>query len=105
MNASYFVLVAAVLTFATGFFVATIIWGIKMLLAPKEERVSSKSVHLLHIFSPHCFGASHNDNYSVDAVNKELFRYYHGNSDSKSESVSNESVINKELYNYYHGKN
>lgn len=105
MNASYFVLVAAVLTFATGFFVASIVWGIKWLLIPKEEKVFSTLVHLLHIFSPRGFGASHNDNFSTDPVNKELFRYYHGKNVIQLDSVSSESVNNKELFQYNHGRN
>jgi hypothetical protein len=105
MNASYFVLVAAVLTFATGFFVASIVWGIKWLLSPKEDWISSTSVQLLHIFSPRGFGASHNTSFTDDTVNKELFGYYHGKSAQKLDPVSNESVINKELYQYSHGRN
>lgn len=105
MNASYFVFVAAVLTFATGFFVASIVWSIKWLLSPKEDWVSSTSVHLLHIFSPRGFGASHNNSLTVDLGNKELFGYYHGISARKLDPVSNESVNNKELYQYNHGRN
>lgn len=106
MNASYFVLVAVVLTFATGFFVASIIWSIKWLLSPKEDRlIAVRSIHLLHIFSPHGFGASHNDNLSTDLVNKELFRYYHGKNVIQLDSVSIESVNNKELFQYNHGRN
>jgi len=89
MNASYFVLVAALLTFATGFFVASIIWSIRWLLAPKEEKASSKSVHLLHIFSKHKL----NPEYAI-SINE-----------NKSGQVNNDSVYNKELYLYYHGKN
>jgi len=89
MNASYFVLVAAFLTFVTGFFVAAIIWGIKLLLAPKSERVSSNSVHLLHILSKH-------------DSNSEFAPKTSGN---KSGQMNTDSVNNMELYRYYHGKN
>ena len=90
MNASYFVLVAAALTFATGFFVASIIWGIKWLLMPSEEKVQSEnSVHLLHIFS-------RND------LNKEFVMPTQGN---KSMPINYESVNNNELYQYHYGKN
>lgn len=89
MNASYFVLVAAALTFATGFFVATIIWGIKLLLTPKEEKVPSKSVHLLHIFS-------------TKDLNSQFATSPGGNTSNVS---SNDTVYNTELYKFYHGKN
>jgi len=90
MNASYFVLVAALLAFATGFFVAAIIWGIRWFLTPREERVvSSKSVHLLHIFSK-------------NELNKEFAVSVNG---TKTALLNNDSVNNMELYRYYHGKN
>jgi hypothetical protein len=90
MNAAYFVLVAALLAFATGFFVATIIWSIRWFLTPREERVvSSKSIHLLHIFSK-------ND------LNKAFAVSVNGN---KTGVLNNDSVNNMELYRYYHGKN
>lgn len=89
MNASYFVLVAALLTFATGFFVATIIWGIKLLLTPKSEQVSSNSVNLLHIFSKH-------------DLNNEFAPKASGN---KSGQMNIDSVNNNELYQYHYGSN
>ena len=109
MNASYFVLVAASLTFATGFFVATIVWSIKWLLLPKEETLS-RVVHLLHLFSWQTMkgiGVSRNDNSFEDMANKDLYLYFHGNENSGSTlaSVSNESINNKELYRYNHGRN
>ncbi len=105
MNVIYFVLVAAVLTFATGFFVASIVWSIKWLLSPKEAWVSSTSVHLLHLFSPRGFGASHNTNLTVDLLNNELYGYYHGKSARKLDQDSTESVVNNELFKYSHGRN
>ncbi len=104
MNANYFVLVAASLTFATGFFVASIVWGIKWVLMSKE-RESSMSVQLLHIFSLRSIGASHNNNLTDDQVNKELYHYNHGTSGHKVDLISTESVSNKELYQYTHGTN
>ncbi|MBV5314364.1 MAG: hypothetical protein JZU47_13765 [Prolixibacteraceae bacterium] len=90
MNASYFVLVAALLAFATGFFVAAIIWSIRWFLTPREERVvSSKSVHLLHIFSK-------NELHNTLGV---------AVGSNKSGLMNNDSVSNMELYRYYHGKN
>lgn len=89
MNASYFILVAAALTFATGFFVATIIWGIKLLLTPKEEKVPSKSVHLLHIFS-------------TKDLNSQFVTSAGGN---HSGLTHNDKVNNTELYKFYHGQN
>jgi hypothetical protein len=86
MNVNYFVLIAALLSFATGFFVAAIIWVIKWFITPREDRVTSNSVHLLHIFSK-----------------KELNREFAISSGPIS--ANEESVINKELYQYYHGKN
>lgn len=88
MNATYFVLVSVVLTFATGFFVASIIWGIKWVLIAREEKSDSqKSIHLLHIFSKplhkrefatQAFAASSNPNFDESVNNKELYQYYHG---------------------------
>ncbi len=88
MNATYFVLVSVLLTFATGFFVASIIWGIKWVLLSRDERSESrKSVHLLHIFSKQLskrefaaqvFSSGLNANLGESANNKELYQYYHG---------------------------
>ncbi len=87
MNATYFVLIAALLTFATGFFVASIIWGIKWVLLSRDERSESrKSIHLLHIFSNpwlkkefvQLSSGSLNVNYDESVNNKELYQYYHG---------------------------
>lgn len=89
MNASYFVFVAALLAFATGFFVAAIIWGIKLALAPKTRTESSKSMQLLHIFSKQQMSNSFLNPLELKGGDKQFI----------------DSVINKELYNYYHGKN
>lgn len=85
MNSSYFVLVAALLSFATGFFVAAIIWAIKWALIPREEKLmSEKSIQFLHIFSRRdylrSFSVKRNDQVpSIDELlNKELYQYYHG---------------------------
>ena len=87
MIASYFVLIAASLTFATGFFVASIIWSIKWILSPKEVGESTKSVHLLHMFSRQDL------NKGFVAPGRSL------------EGTNNESVFNQELYQYHYGKN
>lgn len=87
MNSSYFVLVAAFLSFATGFFVAAIIWAIKWALIPgKEKLLSEKSIHFPHIF----YRQEYLQNYSVKK-------------DDRMTPVS--EPLNKELYQYYHGKN
>ena len=86
MNASYFVLVAAVLTFATGFFVASIVWSIKWLLSPKEDKLTDiKSIQLLHIFSIPDMKSFGLDSKYVkrnpmiqDLGNKELYLFNHG---------------------------
>lgn len=88
MNATYFVLIAALLTFATGFFVASIIWGIKWFILSREGKTDNeKSVHLLHIFSRktlrseyavQALGQAGNFSYDESAKNKELYQYYHG---------------------------
>jgi hypothetical protein len=90
MNASYFILVAALLAFCTGFFVAAIIWCIKvLLLAPKKLEQSPKSIHLLHIFS-----------------RKDFNHIFSTNPESSKSVINNiDSPLNKELYQYYHGKN
>lgn len=89
MNASYFVFVAALLAFATGFFVAAIIWSIKLALAPKKSSESSKSMQLIHIFSKHRADHSFLNLPEEKSVDRQIIN----------------SVINQELYHYYHGKN
>lgn len=81
MNANYFVFIAALLSFATGFLVAAIIWIIKWFLLAKEERVTDKSVHLLHIFAKRSqlsTSVISSTMLNNDSANKELYQYYHG---------------------------
>ncbi len=85
MNASYFVLTAIVLAFATGLFVASIIWILKWFLMPKENIITSvKSIHFLHIFTAanmKNFGLNPNEiplPVIEDLGNKELYKFNHG---------------------------
>jgi hypothetical protein len=90
MNTSYFVLISVALTFATGFFVASIISSISWLITPKEEK--SISVSLMHLFrkSP---GEDLNRDYILT------------NTGSLMAPPIEESENNEELYHYHHGKN
>ncbi len=80
MNATYFVLISALLAFATGFFVAAIIWIIRWFLTPRDPRTSGPG--FMKKFLKH------------DLASKD---------DGKTGTINDES--NKELYQYYHGKN
>lgn len=86
MNTTYFVLMSVLLTFATGFFIAAIIWGISWFLSPKEEHPFSE--WLSSLFA----------SVSEKAMSGSLFGQ--GN-----DSDLIESECNQELYNYHHGKN
>lgn len=91
MNAGYFVLISALLAFATGLFVASIIWILKWLITPKEDKGSlSGTLHLLHVFSKqvHLYDP-------IFIENKE---------EVKTKKMIEDSVNNKELYKFHHGK-
>jgi len=81
MNVSIFILIAVLLAFGTGFFVALIIWSIKWFLVSNSEKVEyAKSVHLLHIFSTSKSLKAYKSGSIVcnDPINLELFKFYHG---------------------------
>ncbi len=86
MNTSYFVLMSILLTFATGFFVATIIWGISWFLSPKEERM----------FAEWFSGIFRNEANNM--------RSGEPTAQSKDADVE-DSEYNLELYHYHHGEN
>lgn len=90
MNTSYFVLVSVVLTFATGFFVASIIQSISWLLTPREERHFAVWISGLFL-----------KNQKKD-VDNELSL---ANTNSGSYPVFEDSEYNQELYRYHHGEN
>lgn len=91
MNAGYFVLISALLAFATGLFVASIIWILKWLISPKEEKGSiSGTLHLLHVFSKQV--------HSYDPI------FIENKEEVKTKKMIEDSVNNKELYKFHHGK-
>ena len=90
MNTSYFVLVSVVLTFATGFFVASIIQSISWLLIPREERHFAEWISGLFA-----------KNQKKDVVNELNL----ANTNSGSYSAFDNSEYNQELYDYHHGEN
>ena len=82
MNVAYFILTVVLISFATGFVVAAIIWFIKwsILLGENKESVQT---HVFHFFS----GLIHHKfrklgypsgNTTNDSLNIELFNFYHG---------------------------
>jgi hypothetical protein len=90
MNTSYFVLVSVALTFATGFFVASIIQSISWFLIPKEERNFGAWISGLFL-----------KNQKKDVEND----FSLANTNSVSYPVFEDSEYNQELYHYHHGEN
>lgn len=91
MNAGYFVLISALLAFATGLFVAFIIWILKWLITPKEEKRSlSGTLHLLHVFTKQV--------HLYDPI------FIENREEVKTKKMIEDSVNNKELYKFHHGK-
>ncbi|HET6560222.1 MAG TPA: hypothetical protein VFG54_23035 [Prolixibacteraceae bacterium] len=91
MNAGYFVLISALLAFATGLFVASIIWVLKWLITPKDDKRSlSGTLQLLHVFTK-----------QVHLYNPIFFE---NKDEVKTQKMIEDSVINKELYKFHHGK-
>ena len=91
MNAIYFVSVVAILAFATGLFVATIIWGINWVLKPKSNTISMSLENLVHLI-----------------LNPKLFNEYQKTrraSEPNYQNMTKEDLTNKEIYTFYHGKN
>lgn len=85
MNTIYFLFVSVALTFATGFFVALIIWSTSQLLTPRESRTFSLPVFLAFLQKfkndpGHGFGmfGENNSPIAEDSENKELYCYHHG---------------------------
>lgn len=85
MNTINFLFVSVALTFATGFFVALIIWSTSQFLTPRENRTFSLHVFLafLQKFKNHrglgfgMFGENKGP-VAEDSENKELYYYHHG---------------------------
>ena len=133
MSVAYFILVVTAISFATGLFVAFIIWVIKWSIISRENHetsgvlgfsqfladlssVRNKSEQLALSgnripFLSRIFSGSDGNKTGNDSSNKELYRYYHGSAtqekteDLKPKSSTGNNYLNKELYNYYHGEN
>jgi len=89
MNTLYFISLVASITFATGFMVATIIWGINRAFSPGMHNGEATSESFLNlIFS----------NRIIKEYKRMLGQYNNSNSKKKD-------LENQELYTYYHGKN
>lgn len=84
MNVAYFILTVVLISFATGFFVAAIIWFIKWSILSGEKK-ESEQTNFFQLF-------------------KRLFSNKSLENGSHSFSTNNDS-LNFELYQYYHGKN
>jgi len=84
MNVAYFILTVILISFATGFFVAAIIWLIKWSILLGENKGS---------------------------VQTSVFHFFSGLMQSKSRKIefpsvnTNNDSLNMELYQFYHGKN
>lgn len=89
MNTFHFISLVVFITFATGFTVAAIIWGI--------NHVFTLDVHRVEINSVNFFNRIFN-NRIIKAYKKILDQYYKSDSQKKD-------LENRELYTYYHGKN
>jgi len=84
MNVAYFILIVILISFATGFFVAAIIWLIKWSILAAENKDSLQTNASKHF--------------------SKLFQNKYRNDENPSLSTNNDT-LNMELYQYYHGKN
>jgi hypothetical protein len=89
MSTFHFISLVVFITFATGFMVAAIIWGI--------NHVFSLDIHRVEIILVSFFNRIFN-NRIIKGYKKILDQNY--KSDSQKEDLEN-----RELYTYYHGKN
>ncbi len=82
MSVAYFVLIVTAISFATGFFVAAIIWLIKWSILSGENSESFRtnfSMYLSSLFrNKSAQGDFHSYGSNNDSLNKELYQYYHG---------------------------
>jgi hypothetical protein len=84
MNVAYFILIVILISFATGFFVAAIIWMIKWSILAGENKELLQTNVFQHF--------------------SKLFQNKYQKNEHPPLSTNNDS-LNMELYQYYHGKN
>jgi len=90
MNTSYFVLISVVLTFITGFFVASIISGLSWIITPKDEKnLSGSFVQLFHKYRSN----TAKSDLALTDLRSVMYPPFE------------ESENNRELYHYHHGEN
>lgn len=82
MNATYFVLTVILISFATGFFVAAIIWLIKWTILAGENKESLQT-QVFQLFSGLRQNKSGKNEFPLantnnDSLNMELYQFYHG---------------------------
>jgi hypothetical protein len=112
MSVAYFILVVTAISFATGLFVAFIIWVIKWSIISRENHETSGVKGFSQFLADLSSVRNKSEQLALSGnsmVNKELYQFYHGIpflsrifSGSDGNKTGNDSS-NKELYRYYHG--
>lgn len=112
MSVAYFILVVTAISFATGLFVAFIIWVIKWSIISRENHETSGVLGFSQFLADLSSVRNKSEQLALSGnsmVNKELYQFYHGIpflsrifSGSDGNKTGNDSS-NKELYRYYHG--
>jgi hypothetical protein len=82
MSVANFILIVTAISFATGFFVAAIIWLIKWSILSGDKSESYRTTISRYLSGLFQNKSDQNDFLSFgsnnDSLNKELYRYYHG---------------------------
>jgi hypothetical protein len=84
MNVAYFILTVVLISFATGLFVAALIWLIKWSILAGENK---------------------------ESIQINAFQFFSGKTRNKflknefPSIIANNDSLNRELYQFYHGKN
>lgn len=112
MSVAYFILVVTAISFATGLFVAFIIWVIKWSIISRENDETSGVKGFTRFLSGLSSFREKSEQLAFSGnnmANKELYQFYHGIpvlsrifSGSEGNKPGNNSS-NNELYRYYHG--
>ena len=112
MSVAYFILVVTAISFATGLFVAFIIWVIKWSIISRENHETSGVKGFSQFLADLSSVRNKSEQLALSGnsmVNKELYQFYHGIpflsrifSGSDGNKTGNDTS-NKELYRYYHG--
>lgn len=85
MSAISFVAIVILLSFATGFVVAAIIWFISWAISPKDEKntisgfmKAFNSYYRPHLLNKATVSVTGKLNVTDETKNKELYKFYHG---------------------------